>query len=66
MLSRLDQQPRRGPWTAKEQAAIDRAIAEGRLQRVKNGDWPDLQPPLSWVAIERAWFAARREISGRR
>jgi hypothetical protein len=34
-------QTRRRPFDAAEQAAIDAAIAEGRLVRAENGNWPE-------------------------
>ena len=53
------QQPRRGPWTAEEQAAIEHAIAEGRLQRIENGQWRNVLP-MSFSAIIASLFAVRR------
>jgi hypothetical protein len=59
MLPRLDQQPRRGPFTRDEQRAIERAIRQGKLTRIANGSW---RPVLgtSFAAIVAQAFAQQR------
>jgi hypothetical protein len=54
------QAPRRHGFTAEEQAAIDRAIAARRLQRIPNGLWRD-SLRTSPRAILEALFAVNRD-----